>query len=225
MRYGKLTLSLMLAIVLLLGLRTSLSLNEGAALVASGVKATDTAALTDISIQPFNALTPEVQNSDPEEPSIAMLERYLLPQAEAAAESAKAAEQQDDVTLTELRTYKQELDSKAEKLDQREQSLTEAEDRLRQRITELEQLEASIQQRLEDEKKIKNKKVKRLTAVYEGMKPERAAPVIANMELDTVVKIFLLMDEKRVGKILSFLPPEKAVIISEALTRQISTVK
>jgi len=57
------------------------------------------------------------------------------------------------------------------------------------------------------------------------MKPDKAAPVIARMELTTVVKIFSLMDEKKVGKILSFLPAEKAVQISQALTRQISTVK
>ena len=74
-------------------------------------------------------------------------------------------------------------------------------------------------------KNIKNKKIKRLTAVYEGMKPDRAAPVISKMDLATVVRVFLLMDEKKVGKILSFLPPDKAVQISQALTRQISSVK
>ena len=67
-------------------------------------------------------------------------------------------------------------------------------------------------------------KIKRLTAVYEGMKAESAAPVISQMELSTVVKMFLRMDEKQVGKILSFLPPEKAVTISQALTKQISKV-
>lgn len=158
--------------------------------------------------------------------SLTMLENYVFPEAVAAgSEPASSSLAYEDETLTKLREYKGELDSRKSVLDQREKDIQQAEDRLKQRITELEQLEASIQQRLLDESKVKSKKIKRLTAVYEGMKPERAAPVIARMELATVVKIFLLMDEKKVGKILSFLPPEKAVVISQALTRQISSVK
>ncbi len=158
--------------------------------------------------------------------SLSLLENYIFPEAVAAgSEAASSSLDYEDETLTKLRQYKGELDSRKSLLDQREEEIQQAEDLLKQRITELEQLEASIQQRLSDESKVKSKKIKRLTAVYEGMKPERAAPVIAKMELVTVVKIFLIMDEKKVGKILSFLPPEKAVAISQALTRQISSVK
>jgi len=157
--------------------------------------------------------------------SWAMLETYLIPNATAASTPHTATPVIEDETLTSLRQYRDELTQRAKNLDTREQSLKQAESQLKRRITELEQLEASIQQRLLDESKVKNKKIKRLTAVYEGMKPERAAPVIAKMELATVVKIFLLMDEKKVGKILSFLPPEKAVSISQALTRQITSVQ
>jgi len=157
--------------------------------------------------------------------SWAMLEAYLIPEAKAASVPPSSNPIIEDETLTSLRQYRDKLEQRSKKLDTREQSLQQAEEKLKRRITELEQLEASIQQRLSDEAKVKNKKIKRLTAVYEGMKPERAAPVIAKMELLTVVKIFLLMDEKKVGKILSFLPPDKAVKISQALTRQISSVQ
>ena len=155
---------------------------------------------------------------------LAKLAAYLIPAANAEANSAEQAIIEDK-TLASLRQYRSQLDARAAKLDKREASLKAAEEQLKQRITELEQLEASIQQRLQDEAKIKSKKIKRLTAVYQGMKPDKAAPVIAQMELATVVKIFLQMDEKKVGKILSYLPPDKAVRISQAMTRQISTVK
>jgi len=158
--------------------------------------------------------------------SLAMIESYLIPSANAEAPSATRNNSViEDKTLRSLRQLKDGLDQRAKTLDQRETSLQQAEAQLKRRITELEQLEASIQQRLRDESKVKSKKIKRLTAVYEGMKPDRSAPVIARMELATVVKIFLLMDEKKVGKILSFLPPEKAVVISQALTQRISAVK
>jgi len=158
--------------------------------------------------------------------SLALIESYLIPSANAEVSSQSTHKSIiEDKTLSSLRQLKDGLDQRADTLDQREQHLQQAEEKLNRRITELEQLEASIQQRLSDESKIKNKKMKRLTAVYEGMKPDRAAAVISGMELVTVVKIFLLMDEKKVGKILSFLPPEKAVVISQALTRRISSVK
>jgi len=157
--------------------------------------------------------------------SWAMLEAYFIPEANAESSPQAADPAIEDKTLTSLRQYKDKLEQRAKNLDQREQAVQQAEDKLKQRITELEQLEASIQQRLLDESKVKSKKIKRLTAVYEGMKADRAAPVIAKMELATVVKIFLLMDEKKVGKILSFLPPAKAVVISQALTSQISSLK
>jgi len=171
--------------------------------------------------------TTELQATVPDQPadSWAMLENYLIPEAKAASTNHVSTPVIEDKTLTSLRQYRDELEQRSKGLDAREKSLQQAEDKLKRRITELEQLEASIKQRLSDESKVKNKKIKRLTAVYEGMKADRAAPVIAKMELATVVKIFLLMDEKKVGKILSFLPPEKAVKISQALTRQISSVQ
>ncbi len=159
---------------------------------------------------------------------LAALEAFLIPSANAeiaAGAASRPGSVIEDETLSTLRQLKDGLDQRSKTLDQREQTVRQAEDQLKQRITELEQLEASIQQRLLDESKVKSKKIKRLTAVYEGMKPNRSAPVIARMELATVVKIFLLMDEKKVGKILSFLPPEKAVIISQALTKRISSIK
>jgi len=130
-----------------------------------------------------------------------------------------------DDMLQSFREQQDGLKDKQRQLDAREKSIHQAEEKLNVRITELEQLESSIQQRLLDEKNIKDKKIKRLTAVYEGMKPESAAPVLSQMELATVVRVFLLMDEKKVGKILSFMSPDKAVQISQALTSQISTVK
>ncbi|MDX8404785.1 MAG: hypothetical protein R8K50_01375 [Mariprofundus sp.] len=162
--------------------------------------------------------------------SLAQLEAFLIPDAAATASPDDGTAQAsslpvDDKTLASLRSYKAALDQRSAALDKRAKEMQQTDAKLQQRITELEQLEASIQQRLKDEAGIKSKKIKRLTTVYEGMKPDKAAPVIANMELVTVVKIFSLMDEKKVGKIMSFLPAGKAVEISQALTRQISTVK
>lgn len=124
----------------------------------------------------------------------------------------------------DLRKLKDQLDERSRRLDQREQNAVNMDKKAAQRISDLEALEARISDMLSQEKSINNKKIKRLTAVYEGMRPDKAAPVIARMDLPTVVKMFSRMNEKKVGKILSFLPPELAVKISQALTENIASL-
>jgi len=157
------------------------------------------------------------------------LAEQLIPSAEAAASMAIAEESftapAERELLDSLRSTREKLTEMEDALKERENEAKSAEKRAAERITELEQLEARIQDLLQQEESIKSKKIKRLTAVYEAMKPEKAAPVIAKMKLDTVVKMFSRMEEKKVGKILSFLPPDKAVTISHALTKRISSIK
>ncbi len=124
----------------------------------------------------------------------------------------------------DLRKLKDQLDERSRRLDQREQNAVNMDKKAAQRISDLEALEARIGDMLSQEKSINNKKIKRLTAVYEGMRADKAAPVIARMDLPTVVKMFSRMNEKKVGKILSFLPPELAVKISQALTENIASL-
>lgn len=143
-----------------------------------------------------------------------------IAQAAEALPSGKDAE-----ILASLRAYQKRLDEREKKLDEREKKLAEIETKALVRIDEMKKMEASLRDMLKQEDSIKAKKIKRLTAVYAGMKPERAAAVIANVDLETVVKVFLRMNEKRVGKILSFLPTEKAVIISEAMTQRLISLK
>ncbi|MDX8401447.1 MAG: hypothetical protein R8K47_02320 [Mariprofundaceae bacterium] len=183
---------------------------------------------------------PTATIADAAEPAVAPATRPstiaddIVPAAEAASppagsspkpEAISGASLLDEAALLDLRARQKALDDRAARLEERERLIRKAEASLRARIQQLEQLEASIRQRLDEEASIKNKKIKRLAAVYAAMKPERAAPVVARMELGTVVRIFLLMDEKRVGKILSFLPPEQAVRISQALTRNLAALR
>jgi len=143
-----------------------------------------------------------------------------IAQAAEALPSGKDAE-----ILASLRAFQKRLDERKKKMDEREKKLAEIETKALVRIDEMKAMESSLRDMLKQEDSIKSKKIKRLTAVYAGMKPERAAAVIANVDLETVVKVFLRMKEKKVGKILSFLPTSKAVIISEALTQRLITLK
>ncbi|MDX8390341.1 MAG: hypothetical protein R8M38_07605 [Mariprofundaceae bacterium] len=148
----------------------------------------------------------------------------VIPDAEAAKSIESSISREERELLLSLRSIRENINKQEVALEARVKAAEDAETRAADRIVELEKLEKRIENMLEQENSIKNKKIKRLTAVYEGMKPEKAAPVIANMELITVVKMFSRMDEKKVGKILSFLPTAKAVRISQALTKRIGSV-
>ena len=223
------TLILLTSICLLLGAKAGVSIWQSQTDVKQ-VEFSTTLTKADMTQQDIKNLPePSTLNMDVAE-SLALIGNQIIPQAEAAGMEAEASPQSsissyDDETLITLRKQKENLDAREKKLMQREKAIEDAEKQVRRRISELEQLEASIQQRLLDEQGIKNKKITRLTAVFEGMKADKAAPVIAQMELPIVVRLFSLMNEKKVGKILSFLPPEKAVSISQALTNKISSIK
>jgi len=147
----------------------------------------------------------------------------IINTAEASVFSGSIAgniSQEEAEVLLNLRTIKETLDLRSKTLDERQSSIEKAEEGMAARIKELEGLVAKMQDQLLQEQNFKSKKIKKLAAVYSSMKPEKAAPVITRMELGTVVKMFARMDDNKVGKILSFLPPEKAVSITQALTRQ-----
>ncbi|MDQ6994986.1 MAG: hypothetical protein Q9M18_05265 [Mariprofundaceae bacterium] len=149
-----------------------------------------------------------------------------VPSAEAAASMPIAEESgSSNQDMKALQQARVQIAAKEKQLNEHLDALNKADARVKKRIKELEDLESNIQDLLEQEKAVKNKKIKRLTAVYEGMKADKAAAVISQMELSTVVKMFSKMDEKKVGKILSFLRPKQAMMISQALTQGIGTLQ
>ncbi len=163
------------------------------------------------------------QTSQGEMPEAEQETSAIIATAEASIFSGSIAggvSQEEAEVLLNLRTIKKNLDLRSKTLDERQGSIEKAEEGMAVRIKELESLVAKMKDQLQQEQSFKSKKIKKLAAVYSSMKPEKAAPVVTRMELGTVVKMFARMDNKKVGKILSFLSPEKAVSITQALTRQ-----
>jgi len=221
MRTGRVLVLLSLLSILALG-RTGLSLWSGHQ-ANNEVISIAQAAPANTPIK--TAKKPEQQTTEPEEAAPSTTQ--LIPEANALpyTPDAVAISQAERETLLSLRKIRDALDVRQAALEERQKAAESSEKKLRERLVDLEALEARIKDMLTQEKSINTKKIKRLTAVYEGMKADRAAPVIERMDLPIVVRMFSRMDEKKVGKILSFLPPEKAVKISQALTERISNVK
>ncbi len=221
MRSGRVLVLLSLLSILALG-RTGLALWSGHQANSEVISIAQAAA---DNTPTKTAKKTEQQPTETEESTAATAQ--LIPEASALpyTPDAEAISQAERETLLSLRKIRDALDVRQAALEERQKAAESSEKKLRERLSDLQALEARIKDMLVQEKSINTKKIKRLTAVYEGMKADRAAPVIERMDLSIVVRMFSRMDEKKVGKILSFLPPEKAVKISQALTDRISNVK
>jgi len=226
MQTGRVFILLSLLSLLVLG-RTGFSMWNGNQAGGDVIKTAQAAPEKPAPPVPTQQSSPNQDNNPQKKPQTASTTTQLIPEAEALpfTPDAEAISQAERETLLSLRKVKKALDERQKALDERQKAAETSEKKLNERLSDLEALEARIKDMLDQENSINTKKIKRLTAVYEGMKADRAAPVVERMDLAIVVRMFSRMDEKKVGKILSFLPPEKAVKISQALTDRISNVK
>lgn len=65
---------------------------------------------------------------------------------------------------------------------------------------------------------IQSDRIKKLAKVYEGMRPEEAAPIISELDDQTIVEIFLQMEDRRVSRIIGLMPVDRATEITQRLS-------
>ncbi|MGR3310241.1 MAG: MotE family protein [Candidatus Brocadiales bacterium] len=133
--------------------------------------------------------------------------------------------------LAEVAVLKREYEKKKELLTWKEKMLESMETNLDAEKEELAALRYEITEtiKLAGEKKAELKKevitfeqlemknLKKLAAVYGGMKPDKAAAIVKKMDEDTAVKILSLMDGRSSAKILQAVEPDRAVRLSEKI--------
>lgn len=133
--------------------------------------------------------------------------------------------------LKEIETEKTEYEKRKELLDYREKVLeslradlaTERKelDAIKQELNKI--LEVVSMQKVELKKETvqldeaESKNIKKLAAVYSGMKPEKAAMIIKEMDEETAVKLLTMMDGKSSARILETVDLHLAVKLSERL--------
>lgn len=133
--------------------------------------------------------------------------------------------------LNEIEAEKQKYAKRNELLDLREKTLESMRADMDMERKELEALRLELNKSLDsvttqkvaltketiqiDEAESKN--IKKLASVYGGMKPEKAAMIIKEMDEETAVKLLTMMDGKNSGRILETFDPELAVKLSEKL--------
>jgi len=131
-------------------------------------------------------------------------------------------------SLAKLQLIAQQLDKRKLELDEREKEITIKEERLKALEDELlakesalRELKDTITDRLDEIKVRENENLDALAKAYGSSKPKSSAEIIAKMDLDKAVQLFLRMSSMTAGKMLSAMgkiDPVFAARISEKLT-------
>ncbi len=110
------------------------------------------------------------------------------------------------------------LKQEAEKIEARRKELELLEKRIKKQIAVLKDLEVTIDEKLKQIEIINNKRFKLLVKAFSEMRPAKAAALLSKMDQNQAIKILSQLKSSQVANILSAMPPEKAAVLSEALS-------
>lgn len=122
--------------------------------------------------------------------------------------------------LQQLAERREELNQRAEALDRREALLKAAETRLKQDVARLEALKADIEALLIQYDDQEDKQIARLVNIYEKMKPDDAAEIFEDLEMEVLLKVVGRMNERRTAPILAEMQAQKAQALTLELAKR-----
>lgn len=118
----------------------------------------------------------------------------------------------------ELLTWKEKmLESMQANLDVEKKELVALRSELAETINSAGEKKAELKKEVITFEQSETKNLKKLAVVYGGMKPEKAAAIIREMDDDTAVKLLSIMDGRNSAKILQAVEPDRAVKLSEKI--------
>ena len=103
-------------------------------------------------------------------------------------------------------------------LDEREIDINKDQQRINYQKDSLATVKQQLDILLGQKSAEKKDRIKKLAKVYEGMRPDEAAPILSELDDLTIVDILLEMEDRRVSKILGQMPVDRATEISQRLT-------
>jgi flagellar motility protein MotE (MotC chaperone) len=129
---------------------------------------------------------------------------------------------QKERDLFDLLQKKQKaLDTRESFVKAEEQKIVALKKEIVEKIDALKSLESQLSSRLEADKSNDIKKLKELAKVYEATPPQKAAAMLEKLEVRTAAGITINMKRDRAGLIWGYLTPQKAVAITNEITRTV----
>lgn len=125
--------------------------------------------------------------------------------------------------LSLLQQKQKELDIKEGAIKSEEQKILALKKEIMEKIDVLKSLETRLAPRLNTENANDAKRLKELAKVYEATPPQKAAAMLEKLEVKTAAGITINMKRDRAGLIWGYLSPQKAVDITNEITRTASS--
>jgi len=121
--------------------------------------------------------------------------------------------------LASLQKRQKELDMRESSLKAEEEKMLALKKEIMEKIDALKSLETQLSSKLDMEKTNDAKRLKELAKVYEATPPQKAAAMLEKLEVKTAAGITINMKRERAGLIWGYLTPQKAVAITNEITR------
>jgi flagellar motility protein MotE (MotC chaperone) len=118
-----------------------------------------------------------------------------------------------------LQKKQRALDTRESLVKAEEQKIVALKKEIVEKIDVLKSLESQLSSRLDADKSNDIKKLKELAKVYEATPPQKAAAMLEKLEVRTAAGITINMKRDRAGLIWGYLTPQKAVAITNEITR------
>jgi flagellar motility protein MotE (MotC chaperone) len=122
--------------------------------------------------------------------------------------------------LTALDGRRVELEERSNRLEKREDEFSTRERELAIRMTELKELSERLKLDREKGEKQRNVQLDQLANVYGSMNPPEAAHLLEQLDIQVCLSLIERMPEKRMGQILSLMNPQRALELTNLLSKR-----
>jgi flagellar motility protein MotE (MotC chaperone) len=122
--------------------------------------------------------------------------------------------------LTALDARRVELEERSNRLEKREGEFSTRERELAIRMTELKELSERLKLDREKGEKQRNVQLDQLANVYGSMNPPEAAHLLEQLDIQVCLSLIERMPEKRMGQILSLMNPQRALELTNLLSKR-----
>ena len=136
----------------------------------------------------------------------------LLPQPSLNFQNVGAS-----IEVLECKRVEIEMDRR--QIERERKQLTTLKQEIEANLIKLSAIQDSIQRKLDEQKMIRDNKIKHLIKIYTTMAPKKAAALIEKLDMEVIIELFSNMKGEHVGQILPHVSSEKAAEISEHLAR------
>lgn len=122
--------------------------------------------------------------------------------------------------LQDLSKRRKELDAREEAIIQKEGLLTAAEDRIEKKIAEMQKIKTELEALIKKYDAQEEKEIESLVAIYEKMKPQEAARIFDELEMDILLRVFDRMKTAKSALVLANMKPQRAMEITQRIAER-----